>query len=125
MFRAIGQIASIRQTPAPAVEACPWVNSTLEGYRSVAETSIHGATGRFGLKPGGVASLQNLHIGRAGPATPALCRVVWPHTRSTVREKKSLRIDCRKQSGAKSGVADSRHDLFALVARESATLPPD
>ena|SRR2546426_5721417 len=125
MFRAIGLIALIRQTLAPAVEACRWGNSRLEAYRSVAEPNIHGATGRFGLKRGGAASLQNPHIAQAMPLTAALCRSVWPRMRSIVREKKSPRIDCQKQSDARSEPTDVGRDQSVPVARESVVLPKD
>src|SRR4029077_10218132 len=99
-----------------------WVNSLMEGYRSIAEASTHVATERFGSQHGGGGSLQNLHIAQARPVTLAPCRSVWPRKRSIVRERKLLRIDCRKQSGARSGGADSGYDLFALAAREAVSL---
>src|SRR5687767_13917114 len=106
MFRAIGLLALIRQTLAPAVEACRWANSRLEEYRSVGEPNTHGGPGSFGVKLGGDASLQNPHIAQAMPLTVALCRSVWLRKRSIVREKKSPRIDCQKQSDARSESAD-------------------
>src|SRR6266540_1105589 len=125
MFRAIGLITSIRQTLAPAVEACRWVNSRLEEYRSIAESNIHGASGRLGLKRGSAASLQNPHIAQAMPLTVALCHSVWPRKRSIVREKKSPRIDCQKQSDARSESIDVGRDQSGPVAHESVVLPKD
>src|SRR5215470_2142568 len=125
MFQAIGQRVSIHQNFVPAVEACPWVNSTLEGHRSAVGSSIHDATGRLGLKRVGAASVQNPHTAQAMMPTAALYCSIEPRKQSTVREKKSPRIDCRKQSDATSGAADARQELFAVIARESATLPRD